>query len=165
MQQKPPSPGVWSTSAHCTATSPLRIPPVVYEVVLRRIERRAAAVETEAAGPRRHHDPVGVVEPHVRSAQLADDIEHGRIVQKVAEQTAGLEQPLEPLRRDARPRGREVQRVDLQVQAPQFAQDLAAHEEALHVEAVSLFFGERPVCHDPSLPDPVVRGRSVAFRG
>ena len=87
----------------------------VERVVLRGVERCAAAVQAQPGSAGGHHDAVRVVEAHGRAAQFAGHVEHGVVVDEIAQQAARLDEPREALRHDAVARWWKVECIDLDV--------------------------------------------------
>ena len=114
--RKPPRPGRWSTSAHCTATKPVRIVAAVDGVVLRGVERLAAAVQAETIGARPHDDAVRMVEAGIGATELDDDVEDAVVVEQIAEPSCGDQMPSEPLAHDVVAGVRRLHHVDGNVQ-------------------------------------------------
>ena len=144
-QPKPPSPGRWSTSAHCTATSPLYIRPPSTAVVLRRVVWRAATVQAEAGAVGCHGDAVGVVEADGRAAQLDQRFEHGVMVDELAEGLVVAQVPAEALAARSRRPDAAVQLDHGQAQHAHLVrrERTAPHDVAVEVERVALAVGER----------------------
>ena len=126
-------------------------------VVLDRIERCAAAVEAEPGRVALHHDPVHMVEAHVRPTRLTHDLEDGRVVDEVAEATRDRQEPTEALAGEVGAGPRQVEHVDRGVQRGNVAggQHAAPHEEAVEVEPEPLGLRHRPERHGGQATRPL----------
>ena len=113
-------------------------------VELSRVVGRTAAVQSQPAGAVPHDDPVGVVEPRLRSAQLEDGLEDRLVVEQIAEDLLALEESGEPLALDRRAGGGDLQPVDRVEQRIELVgiERVPAHDVPVEIEVVALDIGQ-----------------------
>ncbi len=116
-------------------------------------------MQTESSMATSHDDSVAVIEARVRPDQGAENLEHQRVVDQVAEQLVQFQEPRTPretLLADGRARGRNAAFLDNLPQATHlyWVQDVLQHQVAGKIKLVAVKRRETHVSTIPSQPAP-----------